>query len=131
MKKKRMLVIGIVILVLVIIYFIFRNIYFGFSIEHNIYDKTNGSQTVELGIPKFSFFKQENDKSYSYKNIRSNKVLTKEIKEFLNTLEHISCNNTTYYYDSKNKFSIIDYSIKNHYILLFPIGLLTVTIVLR
>ncbi|MDD2518818.1 MAG: hypothetical protein PHG18_02905 [Bacilli bacterium] len=120
MKKniRKFIIIRVLVclLLLLLSIIICRNIDFGFNIEHNIYDMTNGSQIVELGIPKFSFFRQENDKSYSYKNIRSNKVLTKEVKSFLNTLEPINCNDTTYYYDSKNNFSIIDYSIKNYYI---------------
>ncbi len=117
MKKRAIILIPFIILAIIIISFlIFRNIQLGYGKISIIYDKTNGSQTIELGIPKLSFMAKENDKSYSFKNIRSNKNLTKEVKDFLKTLELIKCNDTTYYYDKKNNFTIIDYSIKTHFI---------------
>lgn len=111
MKKKIILISTLVIIILTVI--IFRNIQLGYNKISIIYDKENGSQTIELGIPKFSFMKKENDKSYSYKNIRNNGVLAREVKLYLNTLTKLKCNDTTYYYDDKNDFTIIDYSIKN------------------
>lgn len=111
-KKKIIFVITLGIIILSVI--IFRNIQLGYNKISIIYDKENDSQAIELGIPKFSFMKKENEKNYSYKNIRSNKVLVKEVKSYLNTLKKLKCNNTTYYYDNKNDFTIIDYSVKNH-----------------
>ncbi len=117
MKKKVIFLIPFIILATIIIGFIiFRNIQLGYDKTSIIYDKTKDSQTIELGIPKLSFAAKENDKSYSFKNIRSNRVLTKEVKAFLKTLDPLKCNDTTYYYDKRNDFTIIDYAIKNHLI---------------
>ncbi len=111
MKRKKL--IFIITLVIIIAVIIFRNIQLGYNKISIIHDKENGSQTIELGIPKFSFMKRENDRSYSYKNIRNNEVLAKEVNSYLNTLTKLECNDTTYYYDNKNDFTIINYSIKN------------------
>lgn len=116
MRKKIIILIPIIILVVIIVSFlVFRNVHLGYDKTSMIYDKTDGNQTIELGIPKLSFMAKENDKSYSFKNIRSNRVIKKEIKEFLETLEPTQCNNTTYYYDKENDFTIIDYSVKNYF----------------
>ncbi len=117
MKKKIIISVLVILLIILILYFlILRNIYLGYKKISIIYDKENNSQTVELGIPKLSFMAKENDKSYSFKNLRSNKVLLNEVKDFLKTLESLNCNNTTYYYDSKNDFTIVDYSVKNNFV---------------
>lgn len=115
MKKNLKLIISIFILLIILILFlIFKNLSLGYYKQIIIYDFEVGSQTVELGVPKLSFMSKVNDKSYSYKNIRDNRVLTKEIKKYLNTLNQLKCNNTIYYYDNKNDFTIIDYSVKNN-----------------
>ena len=62
MKKKIILISTLVIIILTVI--IFRNIQLGYNKISIIYDKENGSQTIELGIPKFSFMKKENDKRF-------------------------------------------------------------------
>lgn len=117
MRKKIIILTLIVFLILLILYFlVFRNINLGYKKISIIYEKENSSQTVELGVPKLSFMAKENDKSYSFKNLRSNKVLIKEVKKFLKTLETLNCNNTTYYYDPKNDFTIVDYSVKNNFV---------------
>ena len=113
MKKKNLLIVIPVGIILVII-ILLKILPLGYDIESIIYDMTDGSQTVELGVPKLSFLKKENDRSYSYKNIRGNKILKKEVNDFLNTLEKTKCNNTTYYYDKENDFTIIEYSVKNN-----------------
>lgn len=113
MKKKKLLIlipVGIILLILILL----KILPLGYDIESIIYDMTDGSQTVELGVPKLSFLKKENDRSYSYKNIRGNKIIKKEIKAFLNTLEKAKCNNTTYYYDKENDFTIIEYFVQNN-----------------
>ena len=74
MKKKKLLIIipvGMILLIIIIL----KTLPLGYDIESMIYDRTDGSQTVELGVPKLSFLKKENDRSYSYKNIRGNKIL--------------------------------------------------------
>lgn len=107
--KKKFIILFIIVLILVSLFLIFKSIPLG-------YDKkvlTNKKDfEVELGIPKLSFMKKENDNSYSYKNLRGNKVLKKEIKSYLNTLDKLKCNNTTYYYDNKKDFTIINYDVK-------------------
>lgn len=110
MKKKFV----IVIIVLIILILILKNIPLGYEKVNKFYSTENGNQVVELGIPKLSFMEKENEKSYSYKNIRGNLILTKEVDSYLNTLDKIKCNNTIYYYDKKNDFTIISYSVKNH-----------------
>ena len=112
MKKTKIIFIILIIIILAVI--ILLNIPLGYNKISTIYDNENESQTIELGIPKLSFMKKENGKNYSYKNIRSNRILVKEIKSYLNTLNKVNCNDTTYYYDDKNKFTIINYSVKKH-----------------
>lgn len=71
---------------------------------------------INLGVPKFSFLMKNNENSYSYKNFRGKSVLKSELKSYVNTLEHISCNNTTYFYDSDANITIIDYDVKGNII---------------
>lgn len=111
-KKKIILIIILVIIVLVII--VFKNIQLGYNKVNIVYDEDNKIKNIELGIPKLSFMKEQNDNNYSYKNFRGNKVLMLEVKSYLNTLNKIKCNNTVYYYDKENDFTIIDYSVKNY-----------------
>lgn len=113
MKKKKLLIVipvGMILLIIILL----KTLPLGYDIESIIYDRTDGSQAVELGVPKLSFLKKENDRSYSYKNIRGNKILKKEVNAFLNTLEKTKCNNTTYYYDKESDFTIIAYSVKSN-----------------
>lgn len=116
MKKslKFILVPLFILVILLITFLVFKFMHLGYNKVSIIYDQENGSQTVELGVPKLSFMAKENDKSYSYKNIRGNKTLKKEVKSYLNTLDKLKCNNTNYYYDKKNDFTIINYSVKNN-----------------
>ena len=116
MKKRKKGIIFLSMIVIVCIFFwLFKTLYLGYHKVSMIYEQENGSQTIELGIPRLSFMAKENDKSYSYKNLRGQKVLEKEIKDYLNTLEKRNCNNTKYYYDKENDFTIIDYSVENHF----------------
>lgn len=110
MKKK----ILIIVFALVVLYLIFRVLPFGFTLKSYTYNVSDGKQTVKLGVPRLSFMSKVNDRSYAYKNIRGNHVLKNEVKDYLNTLEKIECNDTTYYYDKKNDFTVIDYGIKNN-----------------
>ena len=71
---------------------------------------------IRLGVPKFSFLIKNNDTNYSFKNLRGNNGLINEQKSFLNTLTHLTCNNTNYYYDSDADVTIIDYSVKENII---------------
>ena len=78
------------------------------------YDNRDGS--INLGVPKYSFLMKHNGDSYSFKNLRGNNVLKSELKNYVNKLEHISCNNTAYYYDKESNVTIIDYQVVNHFL---------------
>lgn len=94
---------------------LFKLMPFGYNIEHTRYTHTE-NKIINLGVPKFSFLMKNNENSYSYKNFRGRSVLKSELKSYVNTLEHISCNNTTYFYDSDANVTIIDYDVKGNII---------------
>ncbi len=109
-KKTLMFVLPIILIVCIIL---FKLIPFGYDVEHIRYTHTE-NKIINLGIPKFSFLKKNNENSYSYKNFRGKSILKSELKNYVNTLEHISCNNTTYFYDSDTNITIIDYDVKGN-----------------
>lgn len=113
------IIIYIIIYILPIIFvsciIFFKLIPFGYNIEHPRYTHTE-NKMINLGVPKFSFLMKNNENSYSYKNFRGKSVLKSELKSYVNTLEHISCNNTTYFYDSDANITIIDYDVKGNII---------------
>lgn len=111
-KNKKKIIIFLVTLLTIIIYLIFRNISFGYHIKEVNYSHSN--RTINLGIPKTSFMMKHNDKSYSYKNLRNSHIVENEIKKYLKTLKYSVCNDTIYYYNEKDNFSITNYSVKNH-----------------
>lgn len=94
---------------------LFKLIPFGYDIEHIRYIHTE-NKLINLGVPKFSFLMKNNENSYSYKSFRGKSVLKSEIKNYVNTLEHISCNNTTYFYDTDANITIVDYDVKGNVI---------------
>lgn len=116
-KIKRLLKRKTLIFVLPIIFvgciILFKLIPFGYNIEHIRYTHTE-NKIINLGVPKFSFLKKNNENSYSYKSFRGKSILKSELKNYVNTLEHISCNNTTYFYDSDANITIIDYYVKGN-----------------
>lgn len=116
-KIKRQLKRKTLIFVLPIIFvgciILFKLIPFGYNIEHIRYTHTE-NKIINLGVPKFSFLKKNNENSYSYKSFRGKSILKSELKNYVNTLEHISCNNTTYFYDSDANITIIDYYVKGN-----------------
>ena len=105
----------IIIPIIVVGMLIFLNISFKPSRLNAIYDMLNGSQTVDIPIPFLSFGFEEKELVYTYKNIRSKRVLEKEIQEILKTYKTITCNNKTYYYAEKYDFTILDYDINNRF----------------
>ena len=118
-KIKKELNKKIIIYILPIIFasciIFFKLIPFGYNIEHPRYTHTE-NKIINLGVPKFSFLMKNNENSYSYKNFRGKSVLKSELKSYINTLEHISCNNTIYFYDSDANITIIDYDVKGNII---------------
>mgnify|MGYP002851948991 CR=1 FL=1 len=113
-KKKKNTIILITILSLSIIYVLITHISFGYTEKQLLFEHNDSK--ITLGIPRFSINIKNNDRSYSMKSLRSKIVLENEIKKYLNTLEYSSCNNTVYYHNKKDNYSIIDYSVKNHII---------------
>ncbi len=111
-KKLMIYILPIIFIVIIVLY---KLIPFGYDIEHVRYNHTE-DKLINLGVPKFSFLMKNNENSYSYKNFRGKSILTSEVKSYLNTLEHISCNNTTYFYDVDANITIIDYSVRGNII---------------
>lgn len=112
-KRKILRIITlIVILIFIIIYILFRNVYLGYNIETLEYSHTN--KNINLGIPKTSFMLKHNDRSYSFKNLRNSNIVENEVKKYLKTLKYLTCNDTIYYYNEEDNFSIINYSVDNH-----------------
>lgn len=111
-KKIIMILIPVFFLFLILL---FKVIPFGYEVIHTRYVHTE-NKLINMAVPKFSFFMKNNENSYSFKNWRGKTVLRNEIKNYLDTLEHISCNNTTYYYDSSTNMTFVDYSVKGNFI---------------
>ena len=107
-KKIILYIIPLLILVLISL---FKLIPFGYEIEHPRYSHTE-NKIINLGVPKFSFLMKNNENSYSYKSFRGAAILESELKNYVNTLEHISCNGTTYFYDKDANITITDYGVK-------------------
>lgn len=113
--KKLIIIVSIITTIL--IYIIFRTSTLGYTIKNiNYYHSITGTRKIELGVPKLSFLMKNRDYSYSYKNLRSSTVLEKELKSYLKTLDYLTCNNTLYYYNKEDNFSIIEYSVKNNFL---------------
>jgi len=111
-KKKNKLIICLISLVVIIICITFKNLTLGYKIKPVNYSHSN--RTINLGIPKTSFMTKHNDKSYSFKNLRNSSIVENEIKRYLKTLTYSVCNDTIYYYNQEDNFSITNYSVKNH-----------------
>lgn len=111
-QKSKRIIVSIILLLFIIVYLIFRNIYLGYGMKEVEY--SHSKRNINIGIPKMSFMIKNNDRSYSFKNLRNSNIIENEVKRYLKTLEYSTCNNTVYYYDKKQNFSIIHYSVKNH-----------------
>lgn len=82
-----------------------------------IYDTENGSQTIELVIPKYSFLTKQdyqNKLNLRTTSIQSSKSIKKLIQKELSSYEIIKCNNSSYYYNQEHNFTIKNYQIKNN-----------------
>lgn len=113
-KKNKLKLISIFsIIIIILIYLIFRFIYLGYNIKE-VELNHRETKIINLGLPKTSFLLKENNGSYSFKNFRSAHTLNAEIKDYLKELEYRTCNNTIYYYNKEDDFSIIEYSVKDN-----------------
>lgn len=120
-NKIKKLIIIIIISIMLSIYLIYKNTYLGYNIKELSYSPYITSdlqkadiRKVSLGISKQSFMIKNLDRSYSYKNLRSPVVIENEIKDYLKKLKYLICNDTLYYYNEEDNFSIIEYSVKNN-----------------
>ncbi len=111
--KKSILIMLPFLIVLSII--LFKLIPFGYDVIPTRYTH-NEDKLIHLGVPKFSWDMENFEDSYSYKSFRGRDILKSEMKNYLNALEHISCNDTTYYYDSDADITIINYSVTGNII---------------
>lgn len=109
-RRNIMIAIPIILIILIVL---FKLLPFGYNVVQVEYDSSD--DLINLGVPKFSFLMKYNDDSYSFKSLRGNYVLKSELKNYVNKLEHISCNNTAYYYDKESNITIVDYQVKNHF----------------
>lgn len=114
-RIKRRIILGIIPFVILFIIVLFKLIPFGYSIVNVSYTH-NVDKTISLAKPMFSFNYKYNEDSYSYKNLRYKYILKSELKNYINTLEHISCNDTVYYYDKESNITIVNYDVKGYFI---------------
>ena len=113
-KNKKKIILIVVIFLLVISIVIMNNISYGYNIKLVKYNHAGIKKDINIGIPKTSFMMKYNDKSYSFKNFRNKNILENEVKKYLKTLKYLSCNDTIYYYNESDDFSITAYSVDNH-----------------
>ena len=111
-KKKIMIIITLFSLIIITI--ILKNISFGYTIKKVYYNHANKNSYINVGVPKTSFLMKYRDKSYSFKNFRNASILENEIKQYLKSLDYLTCNDTIYYYNSKDKYSITAYAVEKH-----------------
>ena len=107
MKKMILMILPFSIVFIVVL---FKLIPFGYDVIPIRYTH-NENKLIQLGVPKFSWYMGNYENSYTYKSFRGRSILKSEMKNYLNTLEHISCNDTTYYYDSNADITVINYSV--------------------
>lgn len=101
---------GLILAIIIIIVILYKLLPFGYQLKVVDYH----SKTINLGVPAYSFLIKKTSNGYRFQNLRNSYALKTEIKNYLNTLEHISCNKTTYYYDHSTDMTIIDYNVKNN-----------------
>lgn len=115
-KNKKINIIILIFILIVLSIILFKNISFGYKIVNLPYNHTYYKSNINLGIPKTSFDIKNNDRSYSFKNFRNSTVLKTEINSYLKTLKYSTCNNTIYYYNEKDNYSIIEYDVKDNFL---------------
>lgn len=114
-QRNKKIIIPLCILIIILLIIAFKNIYLGYSIKEIDLIRGTNTRKVEIGVPKLSFMMKNNENSYSFKNLRSSHTLETELKNYLKNQKYLTCNDTIYYYNEENNFSIIDYSIVDHF----------------
>lgn len=112
-KTNKKLYIILTILIIIICIILFKVLPFGYNVHHL---RFKNEKVINLGVPKFSFMMKNKNENYSYKNLRGEAILKKEMQTYLKTLKPVSCNNTTYYYDEGTNTTIVDYSVSGNLI---------------
>lgn len=113
LHKKRIIYLSTLFMIIIGI-LIINNISFGYTLKKFKFSHFHPEKEITLGIPKTSFMPKYNDKSFSFKNFRNKNILENEVKKYLKTLKYLSCNDTIYYYNDLDNFSITSYSVDNH-----------------
>lgn len=111
--NKKYIIIPVCLVITILLIIVFKNIYLGYKIINFDYNYDYGNQKIKLGVPKMSFMMKNNDRSFTFKNLRGSNVLESEIKKYLKTLNYSTCNDTIYYFDEKSNISIINYEVKS------------------
>jgi len=102
-NKKRILYI---MLIFIIILLGIKFIPFGSKIY------SNPKQNISIEVPRFSLYKENNDKKViSFITIKNKNILKIELDRIINKLEKKTCHYDTYYYDKKNNIMIEKYEI--------------------
>lgn len=113
-QHKKKIITIVALFSLIIIAIILKNISLGYNLKKVYYNHSNKNSYINVGVPKTSFFMKYRDKSYSFKNFRNANILENEIKQYLKSLDYLTCNDTIYYYNSKDKYSITAYAVEKH-----------------
>lgn len=115
MKKQvnRKILIICFLLFLFVGFILFKFVSFGYQVYPIRYTH-NTNKLIHLGVPKYSFWFQNVEDSYSFKSFRGSSVLKHEMRNYLNTLDKLSCNHTSYYYDSLADITFVDYQVQGN-----------------
>ena len=130
MKKKQIIynIINFLIIAILVGGVVYlRSKDFGLEKASLIYETLDGErEIVEVMIPRFSYGFKENEKNSSFKNIRSYKILEKEMNDVLKDYEKITCEGNEYYYHQEKNYTLKVYKLERK----IPHNLITVEYVL-
>ena len=98
---------------LVIIGVVLILLFIPFGNESYAFDETH---TIE--VPKLSIAPSKvNDYTIIFYNVRTVFALTKDVEQMLGNLEERNCNDTVYYYDRKQDYTITNYNLVDAFVL--------------
>lgn len=73
--NKKYIIIPVCLVIIILLIIVFKNIYLGYKIINIDYNYDSNNQKIKLGLPKMSFMMKNNDRSFSFKNLRGGNVL--------------------------------------------------------
>lgn len=80
----------------------------------NTYHVEFTTKSIDIFIPKYSYYEGDNGVMTAvFKNPKTYRTLKKEVIKYLDSLEEVSCNGNTYYYNSEQNFLIYKYKVSN------------------